>query len=110
MRVQDHLKLSSLAAIAALPWLKQEAVIPLVASIGIDIDHYIWHAVTHRTLSVRAAARYFGQADPPQLARQRLLHHPLLLGALLVLALSASYLTSARVMLSSAPCRKIGRS
>lgn len=87
MRVQEHLKLSTLATIVTLPWLKQEAFIPLVASIGIDIDHYLWHAVTHRTLSLRAAVRYFGQADPPQLAQQRLLHHPLLLGTLLVLAL-----------------------
>jgi hypothetical protein len=87
MRVQEHLKLSSVAAIAAFPWLKQDVLIPLVASIGIDIDHYLWHAVTHRTMSLRAAVRYFGQADPPQLAQQRLLHQPLLLGALLVLAL-----------------------
>ncbi len=86
MRVQEHLKLSSIAAVVALPWLKGDALIPLAASIGIDIDHYLWHAVKYRTLSLRAAARYFGQADPPQLAQQRLLHHPLLLGALLVLA------------------------
>jgi hypothetical protein len=86
MRVQEHIKLSTLAATATLPWLKQDALIPLVASIAIDIDHYLWHAVTHRTLSLRAAVRYFGQADPPQLPQQRLLHHPLVLGALLVLA------------------------
>ena len=86
MRVQEHLKLSTLAAVVTLPWLKQDALIPLVASIGIDIDHYLWHAVTHRTLSLRAAVRYFGQADPPQLPQQRALHHPLLLAALLVLA------------------------
>jgi len=86
MRVQEHLKLSAIAAVATLPWLKQDVLIPLVASIGIDIDHYLWHAVKYRTLSLRAAGRYFGQADPPQLAQQRLLHHPLLQGALLVLA------------------------
>jgi hypothetical protein len=86
MRVQEHLKLSSIAAVVTLPWLKQDVLIPLVASIGIDIDHYLWHAVKFRTLSLRAAVRYFSQADPPQLAQQRLLHHPLLLGALLMLA------------------------
>lgn len=86
MRVQEHVKFSSLAALAAAPWLKQDVLIPLVASIGIDVDHYLWHAITHRNLSLRAAVRYYGQADPPQLARQRLLHQPLLLGALLVLA------------------------
>ena len=87
MRVQEHLKLSSVAAVVTLPWLKQEALIPLVASLAVDVDHYLWHAVTHRTLSLRAAVRYFGQADPPQLAQQRVLHHPLLLGLLLVLAM-----------------------
>jgi hypothetical protein len=86
MRLQEHLKLSSIAAAAALPWLKKDVLIPFLASMGIDIDHYLWHAVKYRTLSLRAAGRYFGQADPPQLAQQRLLHHPLLLGALLVLA------------------------
>jgi hypothetical protein len=86
MRVQEHLKLSSMAAVVALPWLKGDVLIPLAASIGIDVDHYLWHAVKYRTLSLRAAGRYFGQADPPQLAQQRLLHQPLLLGGLLVLA------------------------
>jgi hypothetical protein len=66
--------------------LKQDVWIPLVASIGIDVDHYLWHALTHRTLSLRAALRYFRQADPPQLPEARLLHHPLILGLLLYIA------------------------
>lgn len=86
MRIQEHIKLSGAAAIVALPWLKQDVWIPFAASIGIDVDHYLWHAVTHRTLSLRAAVRYFGQADPPQLRQQRLLHQPVVLGILLVVA------------------------
>src|SRR5205823_14813600 len=86
MRVQEHIKLSTAAAIAALPWLKSDVCIPLSSSIFIDADHYLWHAVTHRTLSLKAAGRYFLQADPPRLAQQRLLHHPMILGALLVVA------------------------
>src|SRR5436305_9527447 len=86
MRVQEHIKLSTAAAVVALPWLKQDVWIPLVASIGIDVDHYLWHALTHRTLSLRAALRYFRQADPPQLPEARLLHHPLILGLLLCIA------------------------
>src|SRR5712691_10551264 len=74
MRVQEHIKLSTAAAIAALPWLKKDVCIPLAASILIDADHYLWHAVTHRTLSLKAAGQYFLQADPPRLAQQRLLH------------------------------------
>ena len=87
MRVQEHIKLSSVAAAAALPWLKKDVWIPLAASVLIDVDHYIWHAVAYRTLSLRAAIRYFGQADTPQRQEARLLHHPLILGILLLIAL-----------------------
>lgn len=87
MRLQEHLKLSTAAAVVALPWLRQDVWIPLFASIGIDVDHYIWHALTHRTLSWRAAVRYFGQADPQRLTQAKFLHHPIALGSLLFLAL-----------------------
>ena len=86
MRVQEHVKLSTAMALVALPWLKKDVWIPLTASILIDVDHYLWHAVTHRTLSLRAAVRYFEQADPPRLVQAKLLHHPITLGGLLLLA------------------------
>lgn len=86
MQIQDHVKLSTAAAVVALPVLKKDVWIPLAASLLIDVDHYLWHAVTHRTLSLRAAVRYFGQADPPQRQEARLLHHPLVLGTLLFIA------------------------
>ena len=88
MRIQEHIKLSGMAALVALPWLKQDVWIPFVASIGIDVDHYLWHAITHGTLSLREAVRYFQQADPPQLPQQRLFHQPIVLGALLFVAAS----------------------
>jgi hypothetical protein len=87
MRVQEHIKLSVAAAIVALPWLKKDVWIPLASSVLIDVDHYLWHAMAQRTFSLRAAVRYFGQADPPQLPQSRLLHHPIVLGTLLVVAL-----------------------
>lgn len=87
MRVQEHLKLSGAAAAVALPILKQDVWIPFIASIFIDVDHFIWHAITQRTLSPRAALRFFGQADPPQRVGAKFLHHPIVLGILLVLAL-----------------------
>jgi hypothetical protein len=87
MRVQEHIKLTTAAAILALPWLKQDAWIPLASGVLIDVDHYVWHAATHRTLSLRAALRYYTQPDPPQLPQQRLLHHPLVLAILLVIAM-----------------------
>ncbi|HVB20346.1 MAG TPA: hypothetical protein VNG51_00185 [Ktedonobacteraceae bacterium] len=87
MHIREHVQLSAAAALLAAPWLKQEVAIPFAASILIDVDHYAWHAVTHRTLSLRAAVKYFGQADPPQLRQIRLLHSPIVLGMLSVLAL-----------------------
>ena len=86
MRVQEHVKLSAAVALVALPYLKKDVWIPLTASILIDVDHYVWHVVAHRTLSLRAAVRYFGQADPPRLAQAKLLHHPITLVCLLLLA------------------------
>jgi hypothetical protein len=87
MRIQEHVKLSTAAALVALPWLKKDVWIPFTASIFIDVDHYLWHAVTHRTLSLDAALRYFGQADPPRQGQAKLLHHPVILGSLLLLAI-----------------------
>ena len=87
MRIQEHVKLSTAAAIITFPWLKQDIWIPFTASILIDVDHFIWHAITQRTLSLRAAVRYFGQANPPQRPMAKFLHHPLILSPLLLLAL-----------------------
>lgn len=86
MRVQEHIKLSALAATLAKR-LGKDVLIPLTSSVVIDVDHYLWHAVTFRTLSLRAAVKYFGQADPPQRKEARLLHHPLILGILLLIAI-----------------------
>ena len=95
MRVQEHVKLSAIAATIALPWFGKDVIIPLTSSVLIDVDHYLWHAYTYRTFSLRAAIKYFGQADPPQLKEARLLHHPLVLGTLLFIAL----LTRSRLLM-----------
>jgi len=87
MRVQDHIQLSALAASIALPWLGKDVLIPLTSSVLIDVDHYLWHAATFRTVSLQAALKYFGQADPPQKKEARLLHHPFVLSILLLIAL-----------------------
>jgi len=86
MRLQEHIKLSTAAAVVVSPWLKQDVWIPLLASLGIDVDHFIWHAITHHTLSLRAAVRYFGQADPQHQSQAKFLHHPIALGGLFFIA------------------------
>lgn len=86
MRVQDHVKLSAAATAIALPWLKWDAWIPFASSILIDIDHYLWHAIAYRDLSLRAALRYFHQANPQRQPLARSFHHPLFLGLLFFLA------------------------
>jgi hypothetical protein len=63
-----------------MPWLKKTTWIPFAASLLIDVDHYLWYAVTHRTLSLRAALQFFNQADPPQTAGMKFMHQPLFLG------------------------------
>jgi hypothetical protein len=86
LRVQDHLKLSTAAALIALPWLKQDAWIPVASSVLIDVDHYLWYAAAHRTLSMRAALRYFHQANPTPQPWARSFHHPLFLALIMVIA------------------------
>lgn len=85
MRVREHLTLSTAAAVATAPWLKKDTWIPFAASILIDVDHYLWYAVSHRTLSLRNALAFFNQADPPQTASMKFMHQPLFLGLLLFL-------------------------
>jgi len=87
MRIQEHLKLSTAVSLVAMPFLKKDTWIPFIASIGIDVDHYLWYAVTHRSLRLREAVRFFQQADPPQTAVMKLFHQPLFLGLLLFLGI-----------------------
>ncbi|MDQ2714165.1 MAG: hypothetical protein M3Z08_04585 [Chloroflexota bacterium] len=81
MRVQEHVKLSTAAALVALPWLKKDTWIPLSASVLIDVDHYLWYV----------ALLYFNQAHPTQRRATKLFHQPALLT---VLALVATYTRS----------------
>lgn len=74
MRVRDHVLLSTLAAATLYPALGRKALVPWAASIFIDVDHYAWYCLKHRSFNLREAIRYFGQAQPEQHAGTRRLH------------------------------------
>jgi hypothetical protein len=85
VRVRDHVLLSSGGAVLLVPWLRRAVLVPWAASILIDVDHYLWFCAHERSVNPRQAVRYFHQAQPPQHAGTRLLHHPVTLLALLAL-------------------------
>lgn len=79
MRVRDHLFLSTSGAVLLAPWLKRRVLLPWSASVFIDADHYLWFCAHERSVNLLRAVRFFNQAQPPQHAGTRLLHHPALL-------------------------------
>jgi hypothetical protein len=85
VRVRDHLALSTVGAVLLYPRLRGAVLGPWVASILIDVDHYLWFCLRHRRLHPVAALRFFNQAQPPQHHQTRLLHSPVVLLGLLLL-------------------------
>jgi hypothetical protein len=85
VRVRDHVLLATGGAALLYPWLRRAVLVPWAASILIDVDHYLWFCAHERSVSPHQAVRYFHQAQPPQHAGTRLLHHPVTLLALLAL-------------------------
>jgi hypothetical protein len=55
------------------------------ASLLIDIDHYAWFVINRRRLDPLAAVRFFNQAEPPEGAKVRFLHGPIVIGAIALL-------------------------
>jgi hypothetical protein len=76
MRVRDHVLISAAAAAVTTPLLGRGAVGLLAGGVLIDADHYAWFCLRQRRFSPLAAARFFGQAEPPQHAATRALHAP----------------------------------
>jgi hypothetical protein len=84
MRVRDHLVLSAAGAALLSPWAGANALGLVAGGVLIDADHYAWFCLRQRSLNLIAAVRFFNEAAPPQHARTRALHSPLvLLGVLL---------------------------
>jgi len=86
VRVRDHVALSTVAAALLYPRLRRSVIVPWAASILIDVDHYLWFAVRRRRLNPVAAVRSFNSAQAQEHAETRLLHHPAVLTALVLLA------------------------
>jgi hypothetical protein len=76
MRVRDHIALTAAAAAAVRPWAGAGAAGLVAGGVLIDVDHYAWFCLRHRSLDPAAAVRFFNAADPPQHAGTRALHSP----------------------------------
>ena len=85
MRVRDHIAVSTAGAALLWPRLRRDAAGLWAGSVLVDVDHYVWFCVQERRWNPAAAIRFFNEAQPPQHAGTRALHHPLVPLALLVL-------------------------
>jgi hypothetical protein len=86
VRVRDHIALTTMGATLLYPRLRGAALAPWAVGILLDVDHYLWFCAHERTVSLKKAVRYFNQAQPPQHAGTRALHHPLVLPLLVALS------------------------
>lgn len=85
MRLRDHLALSTAGAALLSPWLGWGAAGLWAGGVLIDGDHYAWFCATRRSLSPRAAVRFFNSANVEHSRTMRALHDRVaLLGALVV--------------------------
>jgi len=85
MRVRDHIAISTAGAALLYPRAGRAVLLPWAASIFIDTDHYLWFCVRHRRLNPAAAVRLFNEAEAPEHAGTRVLHHPAVLLSVLLL-------------------------
>jgi uncharacterized protein (TIRG00374 family) len=69
------------------PRLRRAALAPWAVGIFLDVDHYLWFCAHERTMSLKKAVHFFNQAQPPQHAETRALHHPLIFPLLVALSI-----------------------
>lgn len=86
MRVRDHVVISTAGAALLSPWLGSKVLPAWAASILIDVDHYAWFAIRRRRIDLMDAVRYFNGSNPATHRATRVLHSPLVLLAILVVA------------------------
>jgi len=88
MFVRDHIKLSTVGAIALYPMLGPQVIIPWASSILIDGDHYLWYVWKFRRFNPLTAYHFFmAGADSSDRRRDGIIFHtPLFIGACLVIS------------------------
>jgi hypothetical protein len=85
VRVRDHVAVSTAGAALLQPVLGPAVLGAWVASIVIDVDHYLWFCVTQHSTNPVAAMRFFSEPEAPQHRATRIFHSPLVLSAVCVL-------------------------
>jgi hypothetical protein len=76
VRVRDHVVISAVGAVLAVPLIGRGALGLWAGGVLIDVDHYAWFCLRQRNLNPSAAVRFFNEADPPQHSATRALHTP----------------------------------
>lgn len=87
MRVRDHVAVSTVGAALLQRLFGRGGLGFWAGGVLIDADHYLWYFATQRRLDPMAAVRFFNRADGPQHSATRILHNPL---SLLLVSLLAA--------------------
>jgi hypothetical protein len=87
MRVRDHVAASTAGAVLLRRLLGRGALGFWAGGVLIDADHYLWYFATQRRLDPVKAVRFFNQAEGPQHPATRVLHNPV---SLLLVSLLAA--------------------
>ena len=58
MDIKDHLIVSIILTIALIPFFGWFSLLALIGGVLVDVDHYLWHIVNKKTLSIRKAYHF----------------------------------------------------
>lgn len=87
MRVRDHVAVSTAGAVLLRRLFSRGGIGFWAGGVLIDADHYLWYCATHRRLDPVSAVRFFNQAAAPEHPATRVLHSPI---SLLLVSLLAA--------------------
>jgi hypothetical protein len=58
MDIKDHLIISIIITIILFPFFGWFSVLAIVGGVLVDFDHYLWHIINKKTLSIRKAYHF----------------------------------------------------